>query len=129
MLTTDAFEFTCPKCRSIASFSLSDAALEEFFCSCPDCSTTYGFQKELAQRIGLFANLCKQIKKSEAILSDAAVAVDVGPHQIKVPFKLLLTRLRSTLDLMINNQKLTISYRTEAAKVGESLLKAQKKGS
>jgi hypothetical protein len=122
MLTTDTFEFTCPKCHSTARFSLHDAKGEEFYCTCSGCSTAFGFPKELSAKIELFAGLCKQIKKSETILSEAAVAVDVGPHQVKVPFKLLLTRLRSTLDLMINNQKLTISYRTEAAKVGESLL-------
>ncbi len=35
---------------------------------------------------------------------------------MKIPFKLLLTRLNSTLDLMVGDDPLTIRFRVEPAK-------------
>lgn len=67
------------------------------------------------------------MKKSEEILNSASIAVSVGPHEVKVPFKILLTRLRSTLDLDVGGSKVSISYRTEPLKVAQSIEAAQKK--
>jgi hypothetical protein len=70
-----------------------------------------------------FVSLCKEIKASEDILSASSIAVRVGQQEVKVPFKLLLTRLRSTFDLMVGDKKITLSYRTEPKKIAEALEK------
>jgi hypothetical protein len=37
----------------------------------------------------------------------------VGPNSVKIPFKLLLLRLKSILDLQIGDTRLTVTFRVE----------------
>ena len=37
----------------------------------------------------------------------------MGDRELKIPYKLLLTRLNSTLDLMVGDRPLTITFRIE----------------
>ena len=60
-----------------------------------------------------FENLCRQIQLSEEILSNTSVGIYVGDRELKIPYKLLLTRLNSTLDLMVGDRPLTITFRIE----------------
>jgi hypothetical protein len=60
-----------------------------------------------------FELLCRQIHHSEEILSNTSVGIFVGDREIKVPYKLLLTRLNSTLNLMMGDRPLAITFRIE----------------
>jgi hypothetical protein len=60
-----------------------------------------------------FEALCRQICDSEEILGNAHVGVDCGEHRVKIPYKLLLTRLNSCLDLKLGDQSLSIMFRIE----------------
>jgi hypothetical protein len=114
-----SFQFDCIQCKHPVEFSLqqiSGAATSEI--SCRDCKKKYGFQDEtLRRQLKKFAALCQQIQESEEILGSAAVAVNVGPNNVKIPFKLLLCRLKSTLDLQIGKERFSISFRIEPATV------------
>lgn len=83
--------------------------------SCKKCSKKYGFGHETKRQLKKFAALCRQIQESEEILSNASVAVDVGPHNVKIPFKILISRLKSTLDLNIGGERLVITFRIQPA--------------
>jgi hypothetical protein len=75
----------------------------------------------MARQIKLFMALCQQIKASEEILANASIAVNVGSQEVKLPFKLLLTRLKSTFELNIDGKKATVTSRTEPAKIAEAM--------
>jgi hypothetical protein len=79
----------------------------------------------MVRQISLFIDLCTQLKKSEEILSSSSIAVNVGSSEVKLPFKLLLTRLRSTLDLEIEGSKVTISSRAEPLAIAKTLLEQE----
>ena len=67
----------------------------------------------LTRQIKKFEALCCKIHDAEEILGNASVGVDVGTHHVKVPYKLLLTRLSSSLDLIMNGQTVSITFRIE----------------
>jgi hypothetical protein len=93
---------------------MRDLEADNHHASCSGCGKKYGLQDEtLKRQLNLFAALCRQIQQSEEILGNTAVAVDVGPHNVKIPFKLLLTRLKSTLDLQVGDTKLVVTYRVQ----------------
>ena len=69
--------------------------------------------EEISRQILLFIQLCQQIKESEEILSSANISINIGDKQVNIPFKLLLTRLKSTLNLDIEGKKVSVSTRTE----------------
>ncbi|MEI6531724.1 MAG: hypothetical protein WCN87_02770 [Chlamydiota bacterium] len=101
--------FSCLKCREPVSFCIWNEAPV----CCDHCQKNYRFSDEITGKLKKFEALCRQIHASEEILGDTAVAIDVGSKQVRVPFRLLLTRLGSVLTLEMGEQKLEITFRTE----------------
>ena len=103
--------FSCLHCNSDVAFSIWQS--EERPIKCPSCQKNYRFSPEIIEKLKKFESLCHQIRASEDILGDTAVAVDVGNRQVRVPFRLLLTRLGSVLTLTLGDARVEISFRTE----------------
>lgn len=115
---------TCSECSHQIDVSLADLNVLPLIIHCSRCHKQYGFHDNaLIGQVRQFISLCKEIKASEKLLASASVAVNIGNNEVKIPFKLLLTRLRSTFDLAIGNKKMTFSYRTEPTKIAEALEK------
>lgn len=110
-------EFNCISCQKPVSFSVFHLSQSECPVSCEKCNKKYAFTDEtLKRQLKKFAALCLQIIESEEILGSAAIGIDVHEHHVKIPYKLLLTRLNSSLELMIGNQPVTIIFRIEPLK-------------
>ena len=108
------FQLACVNCSAELHFSLFDLEHGKDMVLCSQCGKRYSFADETLKRQLLkFAALCRQIRESEEILSSAAIAVDVDEHTVKIPFKLLLSRLKSTLDIQIGDERLILSFRIE----------------
>ncbi len=89
--------------------------------TCSNCQLTYKFSDEALQRqIKKFVALCEQIKESEEILSNTSVGVDIGEHHVKIPYKLLLTRLNALLELTISDDPVKIEFRMEPLMEGQA---------
>jgi hypothetical protein len=109
-------QFKCLSCQSPVTFSIFDLDNENPIC-CHSCEKKYVFNDTvLVRQLKKFEALCRQIQDSEEILGSASVGVDVGEHHVKVPYKLLLTRLSSSLDLNMAGQKVSIFFRIEPAR-------------
>lgn len=110
-------EFTCQSCQSFVCFSLFDLDKKGGEISCLQCKVVYDFGDEnLKRQLKKFINLCRQIQESEEILSATSLGVYIGDREIKIPFKILLSRLNSILDLNIGNNPFTIQFRIEPHK-------------
>jgi hypothetical protein len=108
--------FCCQSCQKSVKINLFDLERDRLL-NCENCEKQYCFSDDLLIRqIKKFEALCLQIKESEEILSNTAVGIDIGERHIKIPYKLLLTRLSSTLDLMIGDTPFTIMFRIEPIK-------------
>lgn len=119
----DTISIACTTCANPVHFHLHTIE-QELPCisSCSQCGKKYGIEcGTVSRQIMLFTALCRQLKKSEEILSSAAIAVSIGKEEVSIPFKILLSRLRSTLDLEIDGTKITVSYRTNPLGVASSL--------
>jgi hypothetical protein len=113
MKNANELELTCSKCQTLIPFSLSDLKKEKgVTLSCNHCSREYLFNDPTLQRqIEKFEALCHQLRDSEEILSDASIAVEVGEHRVDIPYKLLLSRLNSKLELNVGGTPTTLSFR------------------
>lgn len=106
--------FPCTQCQSIVSFSIFELENTDGEVKCSQCNQCYQFSDpNLRRQLKKFEALCRTIKDSEEILGSTAVGVDVGQQKVKIPFKLLLTRFNSCIELNLEGQKLTISFRLE----------------
>ena len=107
-------EFSCQSCQKAVDFSIFELDKQGGQITCPGCSMTYDLGDEtLKRQLKKFEGLCQQIQASEEILSNTAIGIYIGDREVKIPFKLLLTRLNSTLDLIIDEQPMTIRFRIE----------------
>lgn len=107
-------QFNCQSCKQPVSFSVFELEGLAGLVHCEHCQKKYAFSDEVLKRqLKKFEALCQQLIESEEILANTAVGIDVGEHRVKIPYRLLLTRLSSTLDLMIGNQPVSISFRIE----------------
>jgi NAD-dependent SIR2 family protein deacetylase len=110
-------QFNCQHCQQPVHFSVFELENQEDRVCCQNCQKKYAFSDEtLKRQLKKFAALCSQLVESEEILSNTAIGIDVGNHHVKVPYKLLLTRLNSSLDLIIGDQQTSISFRFEPVK-------------
>lgn len=107
-------EFLCQECQHPITFSVFHLNETDHAVTCSECQKKYSFNDEtLLRQLNKFVKLCEQIHESEEILGDTSVGVDVGVHHVTIPYKLLLTRLSSSLDLMIGSQPFKIQFRIE----------------
>lgn len=107
-------EFCCAGCKSPVPFSVIHLEKQNYLVPCPSCKKKYVFDDEvLVRQLKKFSNLCLAIHDSEEILGNSSIGIHLGKEEVKIPFKLLLTRLSSTLDLMIGETPLTIVFRIE----------------
>lgn len=123
MRNRDVLQFDCQSCRQPVQFSIFELDASEGLLKCAHCKKKYAFTDAVLRRqLKKFEALCRLLIDSEEILCNTSVGVDVGEHHVKIPYRLLLTRLNSTLDLMIGEQPLSISFRIEPVKDLSSIL-------
>ena len=123
ILVTHAFsiEIHCTHCGTLVLVPYRPTAKLPWIVRCSGCNKQFGIDSStIARQIKLFVGLCQQLKAAEEILANAAIAVTVGSTEVKIPFRLLLTRLKSTLDLDIDGKKISVSSRTDPLKIGEA---------
>lgn len=105
-------EFTCLSCSKAVQFSIFRQ--DRLDLNCSHCQKKYLLDDEvLIRQMKKFADLCRQLIESEEILSNTCIGIDVGEHKVKIPYKLLLTRFNSSLDLKVGDQPLKITFRIE----------------
>lgn len=110
-------EFDCMACKEPVSFSLFNLEKTDGYLACGKCQKRYAFTDEtLKRQLKKFEALCRQLIESEEILSNASIGIDVGEHHVQIPYKLLLTRLNSNLELSMGNLPVNIKFRIEPLK-------------
>jgi hypothetical protein len=110
-------QFNCQKCKHPIRFSVFALEARDPIISCTQCQKKYALNDEtLKRQLRKFEALCRQILESEEILGNTAVGIDVGEHHVKIPYKLLMTRLSSSLDLKMGDEQVSIAFRMEPLK-------------
>lgn len=107
-------QFDCPTCNTPVQFSIFAIEESDGPIKCTNCQKQYRFDDNtLRRQLRKFEALCRQLIESEEILGSTSVGVDVEGKHVKIPYKLLLTRLNSSIDLMVGDQPISIVFRLE----------------
>lgn len=107
-------QFNCLSCEKPVNFSVFQLHEENHALHCSECNREYVIDDEvLCRHLKLFEDLCRQIVESEEILGNTTVGVDVKGETVKIPYKILLTRLNSSIDLVIGKTPISIRFRLE----------------
>jgi hypothetical protein len=105
-------EFGCVEenCDALVRFSVLDTTGKNPI-KCGKCKREYTFSGELLGKLRLFEKLLRTLHESESILSTTNVVVDVHGYDVRIPFRLLLCRLNTELNLQIGGKEVHIRFR------------------
>lgn len=92
-------------CAEVVKFNVTDIVQEDFQAVCPKCHHAYQFDAALQDKLSRMLDLIKAIRRSEDILGDALVSVNVAGGEVRVPYALLLTRLNTLITLDLGGKK------------------------
>ena len=108
--------FNCLDCSEEVRFSVLGGKDTSAQIVCSSCLKRYAFDEGILLQLQKFESLCRQIHESRDILGDTQVAVNVDDREVKIPYKLLLTRLSSVLQLQMAGRSVDIHFRLEPVK-------------
>lgn len=104
-------EFQCASCGRSIVFSVLEMAKGRL--TCPHCAKGYMFNEQLVDKIRRFENLLGAVREAKDLLGSANVGISLGGEEVKVPYRLLLTRLTSTLTLDVGGKQTHFRFRIE----------------
>ena len=89
-------DFVCTdaNCNGIVKFNLMDLETADFQAMCPKCHRPYAFDPQLKEKFMKLHKLILALRDAEPILGDCNVGVAVPAGEVKIPYALLLTRLK-----------------------------------
>ena len=110
----NTIEFRCvnEKCKEILSFSIL-AVGDSTTVRCAGCGKEYAFDGALRDKFQKFARLVAAVRDAEDILGQTNVGLDIMGHSVQVPYRILLTRMNTSLTLDIGGMKFNFRLRVE----------------
>ena len=116
MKNTHIIEFKCineeKECHYPLSFSLLDVEKNKKV-YCQHCNKEYIFNEELIKSFNQLVQLILAVRQARDILGHTYVAIDVPGHVLKIPYRLLLTRLNTLFSFHIGTQQIFFTIRIE----------------
>lgn len=106
------FECIVKNCNEIISFAVFELEKNPKI-KCPACQKEYVFNKEFVTKIKKLVNLILSVREAKDILGNTNVAIDIEEHSVKIPYRLLLTRLNTLITLEIGDQTIDFRFRVE----------------
>ena len=107
-------EFKCINdgCEEFLCLSLKDIENNPTV-TCCGCKKSYNFNEEFLNKMIKFEKLVLAVREAEDILGSTNVAISIKGHQIKVPYRLLLTRLNTLITLNLGGKEISFRFRIE----------------
>lgn len=108
-------DFACLEadCDELIKFNVMGLQKDEGRISCPHCHRQYQFDEAFLEKLGKLRNLILSVREAEDILGDCNVAVTTAGGEVKIPYRLLLTRMNSLLTLDVGGEKVDFCFRIE----------------
>ncbi|MCX7847624.1 MAG: hypothetical protein N2595_06325 [bacterium] len=111
-------ELQCVGCTNVLTFSLLQLGPEGRL-QCEQCGKQYVFTPELRDKIQRFEQLLRAVYNARDMLGSANVGIAMKGEEVKVPYRLLLTRLNTMLTLNVGGTETIFRFRVEPLKMVE----------
>ena len=108
-------EFDCieTNCNSSIQFNLLQLKDQNGKIKCKNCHKLYQFDKEFLAKLDKLRTLILAVRDAEDILGDCNISVVSPAGEVKLPYRLLLTRLNTLISLNCEGKKLEFNLRLE----------------
>ena len=112
------FECLSEDCNSSVCFNVMELCENHGQTICPDCHRSYHFEEEFIDKLKRLRKLILAVKDAEDILGDVNIAVTTMAGEVKIPYRLLMTRLNSIISLNVGDRKVDFNFRIEPLNEG-----------
>jgi len=114
-------DFLCLEedCRTPIQFNLMGLTESKGHLSCTECHRGYQFDPAFLDKLQRFRNLILAVRDAEDLLGDVNVGVTTPGGEEKIPYRLLLTRLNTTISLDVGGRKVDFLFRVEPLNDGK----------
>lgn len=109
-------DFNCMEddCDEVIQFNLMQLKENNGLLKCPACHRQYEFADAVfIAKLSKLRNLLLAVKEAEDILGDVNVGVTTLNGEVKIPYRLLLTRLNTMISLDVGGKKVDFHFRVE----------------
>lgn len=108
-------DFDCieDECTATIQFNLMDAHANDGQVKCDACHHCYQFDDVFLGKLSQLKELVIAVQASEDILGSCNVAVTTPGGEIKVPYRLLLTRMNTLISLSVMDTTIDFNFRVE----------------
>jgi len=111
-------DFICldDECEGIVRFNVMELRESKGRVACAECHREYRFDNEFLDKLERLRELILSVIKAEDILGDINVAVTTPGGEVRIPYRLLLTRLNTLVTLEMAGRKVDFNFRVEPLK-------------
>lgn len=108
-------DFCCSEqdCGRTITFNLLELRESDASITCESCRRSYEFDDAFLAKLEKLRVLVLAVKDAEDILGDCSVGVATANGELKLPYKLLLTRLNTQINLAGSGQTMEFHFRVE----------------
>ncbi|MCM8535037.1 MAG: hypothetical protein NE334_03790 [Lentisphaeraceae bacterium] len=109
-------DYTCMEddCDQVIQFNLMQLKENKGILKCPCCHRQYEFADDLfLSKLEKLRKLLLAVQDAEEILGDCNVGVTTLNGEVKIPYRLLLTRLNTMITLDVGGVKVDFHFRVE----------------
>ncbi|MFO7821625.1 MAG: hypothetical protein R6V56_06200 [Lentisphaeria bacterium] len=108
-------DFICldDDCESVIKFNILDLEESNGRVTCPVCHREYDFDRPFLQKLERLRNLILSVREAEDLLGDVNVAITTSTDEVRIPYRLLLTRLNTIISIDIGGRQVDFNFRIE----------------
>ncbi|MCJ8332106.1 MAG: hypothetical protein HRT89_09545 [Lentisphaeria bacterium] len=106
-------DFQCIDCAETIDFNLMTLQENDGQVSCKHCHRPFKFSKKFQEKLLKLRQLIVAIREAEDIIDDCNVSVTTAIDNVKVPYRLLLTRMNTLISLKVSNKVIDFNFRIE----------------
>ncbi|MCF7853864.1 MAG: hypothetical protein K9N51_03630 [Candidatus Pacebacteria bacterium] len=108
-------DFVClnQECGAVVKFDVLGLQRSKGKVVCPECRREYHFDRSFLDKLQRLRKLIFAVRDAEDILGDINVAVTTPMGEVKVPYRLLLTRLNTTITIGVGGTQVDFNFRIE----------------
>jgi hypothetical protein len=101
-------------CTEVIQFNLMQLKEDKGLLKCPCCHRQYEFVDDVfIGKLEKLRKLLLAVQDAEEILGDCNVGVTTLNGEVKIPYRLLLTRLNTMISLEVGGRKVDFHFRVE----------------
>ncbi len=107
-------DFACLECNQPVLFDILTLRQNEGQVACSHCHRAFCFNDAgFITKLAKLDRLLQTVKECEDILGDVSVGVATFNGEVKVPYRILLTRLNTVITLDVGGRKVDFHFRVE----------------